>query len=63
MVAALLATGKLSANSASVPRCTVQLGEEASLEGMRPFPDDNAWNVDISQRPIDVRSNTEPMRC
>jgi hypothetical protein len=32
------------------------LGEGASLNGARPFPDDNAWNTDISQAPVDLNS-------
>jgi hypothetical protein len=32
------------------------LGEGASLNGARPFPDDNPWNQDISQAPVDPNS-------
>lgn len=28
-----------------------------SLEGKRPFPDDNPWNQDVSQEPVDPRSD------
>lgn len=31
----------------------VQLGVMASLGGRRPFPDDNPWNQEISQEPVD----------
>lgn len=33
------------------------LGQGASLNGFRPFPDDNLWNKDISGSPVDVNSN------
>ena len=32
------------------------LGPGASLEGRRPFPDDNPWNTDVSAAPIDANS-------
>ncbi|HEX6938864.1 MAG TPA: hypothetical protein VF158_05590 [Longimicrobiales bacterium] len=32
------------------------LGVGASLEGRRPFPDDNPWNQDISGEPVDPNS-------
>lgn len=32
------------------------LGPGASLEGRRPFPDDNPWNTDISGAPVDPNS-------
>lgn len=32
------------------------LGTNASLQGRRPFPDDNPWNKDISAEPIDPDS-------
>jgi hypothetical protein len=35
----------------------VQLGINASLGGKRPFPDDNPWNQDISQEPVDPSSD------
>lgn len=34
----------------------VDLGEGASFHGVRPFPDDNAWNQDISQAEVDPNS-------
>jgi len=34
------------------------LGINASLQGRRPFPDDNPWNQDISAEPIDANSDT-----
>jgi len=33
------------------------LGQGASLNGFRPFPDDNLWNKDISASPVDANSN------
>jgi hypothetical protein len=36
----------------------IQLGPNASLNGKRPFPDDNDWNADISQVPVDPNSDT-----
>ncbi|MBS1842211.1 MAG: hypothetical protein JSS69_11175 [Acidobacteria bacterium] len=32
-------------------------GQGASLNGFRPFPDDNLWNKDISASPVDANSN------
>lgn len=32
------------------------LGPGASLNGRRPFPDDNPWNTDISSQPVDPNS-------
>src|SRR5262245_62012105 len=29
------------------------VGAGASLEGRRPFPDDNPWNQDVSGEPVD----------
>src|SRR5262245_1963303 len=33
------------------------VGAGASLEGRRPFPDDNPWNQDISGEPVDPASD------
>ncbi len=33
-------------------------GVGASLQGRRPFPEDNAWNTDISSAPVDPASDT-----
>jgi len=33
------------------------VGAGASLNGVRPFPADNAWNQDISSAPVDPNSN------
>jgi hypothetical protein len=33
------------------------LGPNASLEGRRPFPDDNPWNTPIDQDPVDPNSD------
>jgi hypothetical protein len=34
----------------------IKLGIGVSLEGRRPFPDDNPWNQDISKAPVDPNS-------
>jgi hypothetical protein len=36
---------------------TPDLGVNASLNGRRPFPDDNAWNVRIDTAQVDANSN------
>jgi len=36
---------------------TTGLGANASLQGMRPFPDDNPWNTPIDQEPVDPDSD------
>jgi hypothetical protein len=36
---------------------TASLGAGAALNGAIPFPADNAWNLDISQAPVDPGSN------
>ena len=41
----------------SIDEPIVQFGVGASLGGRRPFPDDNPWNADISQSPVDPRSD------
>lgn len=38
-------------------RSAVRLGLNGSLEGRRPFPDDNPWNQDVSQAPVDPNSD------
>jgi len=32
------------------------LGPNASLQGWRPFPDDNDWNTPVDQEPVDPNS-------
>ncbi len=39
------------------------LGAGASLEGRRPFPDDNPWNTDVSGAPVDPASATLIAAC
>lgn len=34
----------------------IPLGDGASLGGLRPFPDDNPWNRDVSKDPVDPLS-------
>jgi hypothetical protein len=36
---------------------TTGIGINASLNGRRPFPDDNAWNTPIDTRPVDPNSD------
>ena len=36
---------------------SIPLGLNVSLKGRRPFPDDNPWNRDISQEPVDPNSD------
>src|SRR5262245_40834051 len=45
--------------SAGVPA----LGAGASLNGRRPFPNDNPWNLDISSEPVDPSSSTLIASC
>lgn len=35
----------------------MSLGQGASLNGFRPYPDDNLWNKDVSASPLDPNSN------
>ncbi|MBV9573333.1 MAG: hypothetical protein JOY93_04715 [Acidobacteriales bacterium] len=39
------------------PCGVMSLGQEASLGGFRPFAADNAWNLDISNSPVDPTSD------
>jgi hypothetical protein len=39
------------------------LGPGASLEGRRPFPDDNPWNTDVSTASVDPASQTLIAAC
>jgi hypothetical protein len=53
------ATASISAVSGSTTSCNgIAVGQEASLNGFRPFPDTNPWNQDISAAPVDTNSNT-----
>ena len=38
------------------PDPNAELGDNASLHGRRPFPDDNPWNTDISAAAVDPNS-------
>jgi hypothetical protein len=38
---------------------TASLGHGANLNGAIPFPADNAWNSDISKRPVDPNSDNQ----
>lgn len=50
LAAPMLANSSLAAESFA-------LGPNASLQGRRSFPDDNAWNRDISKQTVDGNSN------
>lgn len=59
-------TGSTGSTGTSTPAVTTtvygnlrgaSLGLNASLNGAVPFPADNAWNTDISQRPVDPNSD------
>ena len=50
------ATPQPTAAPTPPPTTGCQLGPNASLGGRRPFPDDNPWNQDISQEPVDSNS-------
>lgn len=53
------ATATVTAISGSTTSCNgFAVGQEASLNGFRPFPDANPWNQDISAAPVDANSNT-----
>src|SRR5437763_7376384 len=53
-VAAIAAAGIVAAVAAPpVP----SLGVNASLNGRRPFPDDNPWNTPIDRSPVDPGSD------
>lgn len=43
-------------NAAMAPSATPDLGIGASLNGTRPFPDNNAWNMDVSRFPVHPNS-------
>ncbi len=53
------ATATVTAIAGSTTSCNgFAVGQEASLNGFRPFPDANPWNQDISGAPVDANSNT-----
>jgi hypothetical protein len=45
------------------PEGQADLGPGASLDGARPFPDDNAWNQEIFSRPVDPSSASLIAHC
>jgi hypothetical protein len=57
----LLATCHSPSEPAASDR--VGLGVGASLEGRRPFPDDNAWNTVIADAPVDPSSDALIASC
>src|SRR5260370_41691929 len=42
--------------SSGAARGSAMLGANVSLGGRRPFPDDNPWNRDVSNDPVDPAS-------
>jgi hypothetical protein len=53
------ATAAITAVSGSTTSCSgFAVGQEASLNGFRPFPDANPWNQDISTAQVDSNSGT-----
>ncbi|WP_290644568.1 hypothetical protein [Aquabacterium sp.] len=59
-------SGSTSSTTGTAPSSTntvygnlsaASLGPGAALNGALPFPADNAWNTDISQRPVDPNSD------
>ena len=52
-------TATVTAVAGATSACSgFALGQEASLNGFRPFPDVNPWNQDISAAPVDGNSAT-----
>jgi hypothetical protein len=52
-------TATVTAVTGSTTSCNgFAVGQEASLNGFRPFPDANPWNQDISAAPVDASSST-----
>jgi len=47
-----------SGSNGNPPAIGPGLGPGASLNGRRPFPDDNAWNTPVDQAPVDPNSAT-----
>lgn len=51
------ATITVSAGTGNAADCSgMAVGQEASLNGFRPFPDSNSWNQDISSAAVDPNS-------
>ncbi len=50
-------TGSGSGSGAQSQCSAISTGQGASLNGFRPFPADNAWNLDISSAPVDPNSD------
>ena len=48
---------QVSSGSGGGTCSSMVMGQGASLNGFRPFPNDNAWNQDISTAPVDPNSN------
>ena len=52
-----LAVVTLACRAPSVAGPGIKLGPNASLGGIRPFPEDDPWNTDISTAPVDPNSD------
>jgi hypothetical protein len=53
------ASANITAVTGSTTSCNgFAVGQEASLNGFRPFPASNPWNQDISAATVDANSNT-----
>lgn len=58
-----LSVAILACDSPAGPNDPIGGGPGASLEGRRPFPDDNPWNTVISDAPIDPASSELIASC
>ncbi len=56
LVLMVACASEAAAPSGQPPAVGPGLGPGASLEGRRPFPDDNPWNQPIDQAPVDPNS-------
>ena len=52
----LLAAAACRTDGATTPPVTPDVGANASLNGRRPFPDDNPWNTAVDGAPVDPNS-------
>ncbi|NLF24108.1 MAG: hypothetical protein GX589_00410, partial [Deltaproteobacteria bacterium] len=50
--AAFLIAPLVSCGGGGDGRGAQEFGINVSLNGRRPFPNDNAWNIDISKQPV-----------
>jgi hypothetical protein len=61
--AAGASTVSLTACSNATTISLITVDSSASLDGRRPFPDDNAWNTEISAQPADQHSDALIASC